>query len=69
MKDIALLQSKKGLSACICAVVAFACVKSGFTEAQTMMVVGPLMAYLPIQGAIDHRKETKALPAPTDPKT
>lgn len=67
MEKIALLKSKKGLSAVLCAVFSFACLKSGFTTEQTALVVGPLMAYLPIEGAIDHKK-VKAAPA-TQPAT
>lgn len=62
MQNIALLRSKKGLSAIICAVMSFACLKSGFTTEQTALVVGPLMAYLPIEGAIDHRRAKNPAP-------
>lgn len=67
MQNIALLKSKKGLSAVLCALFSFSCLKSGFTLEQTALVVGPLMAYLPIEGAIDHKRTPATQPPTTGP--
>lgn len=62
MSNIPLLKSKKASMALACAVLSFLCVKSGFTTEQTALVVGPLMAYIPIEGAIDHRRAKNPAP-------
>lgn len=56
MKNIAVLQSRKATMALLSAALSFWCVKSGFSIEQTLLVVGPLAAYIPIEGAADYRR-------------
>ena len=56
VKNIAILQSRKATMAVISAALGFWCIKSGFTMEQTMIVVGPIAAYIPIEGAADYRR-------------
>lgn len=60
MKDIAILKSKKASMACIAAVMSYVCLKNGLTTEQAMLVVSPILVYVPIQGAIDHKSTAKA---------
>lgn len=70
MNGVALLKSKKATMACIAALLSFVCMKNGLTTEQTALVVSPILAYIPIEGAIDHRRANavRPTPPPTEPK-
>lgn len=59
MKDIAILQSKKATMACMAAALCYICLKNGMSTEQAALVVSPILAYIPIQGSIDHKSTPK----------
>ena len=59
MKDIAILKSKKASMACVAALLSYVCLKNGLSTEQAALVVSPILAYIPIQGAIDHKNTPK----------
>lgn len=64
---IAFLESKKATAAICASVLAFLCFNTGLTAEQTLLVISPLAAYIPIEGTIDARRAKNEAPAPQPP--
>lgn len=60
----AVFASKKATIAIFSSVLAYFCLRSGFTTEQVMVVCAPLIAYVPVQGAVDHREKKNSKPQP-----
>lgn len=67
MPRIALLESKKATVAVFSSLIGLACFKLGLTTEQTALVVSPLIAYVPVQGTIDHQEKKNAGPGKPPP--
>lgn len=60
MSKIAVFNSKKATIAMFSSIMGFICLKYGLTTEQTALVVSPLLAYIPVQGTIDHQEKRNA---------
>lgn len=56
MQNLAIFKSRKATMAVISAAMSYLCIKSGFSVEQTLMVIAPLAAYIPIEGAADYKR-------------
>lgn len=63
-----ILQSKKFLAAALASLISFFCVREGFTPEQIGMIIGPIVAFITVQGITDFGKERAKIEAgPQDP--
>lgn len=66
-----IFQSKKAVMALVASALSFACIKSGFSVQQIAAVIGPLMAYVPMETYLDKVRSDNGQPDPNSvaPKT
>ena len=67
METPPILQSKKFVASALAALISFLGIREGFTSEQIVLIVGPLMGFVAMQGVADIGKERAKVEADSKP--